>query len=105
MAFNLRTIHTKDATKDVTANVGTIKFYSSNPKIAEVDENTGVVTPNGNNQYGKTTITAYAEKTDGDKTYIYVAETVISVGVETDDMKKSVPMIAFRFNTYSRSKT
>lgn len=29
-----------------------------------------------------------------DKTYIYVAETVISVGVETDDMKKSVPMIA-----------
>ena len=94
MAFNLRTIHTKDATKDVTANVGTIKFYSSNPKIAEVDENTGVVTPNGNNQYGKTTITAYAEKTDGDKTYIYVAETVISVGVETDDMKKSVPMIA-----------
>lgn len=94
MAFNLRTIHTKDATKDVTANVGTIKFYSSNPKIAEVDENTGVVTPNGNNKYGKTTITAYAEKTDGDKTYIYVAETVISVGVETDDMKKSVPMIA-----------
>ncbi|MCI5604818.1 MAG: hypothetical protein MR413_04125, partial [Clostridia bacterium] len=92
MAFNLRSIHTKNATTDVSDNIGTIKFYSSNPNIASVDENTGLVTPNSNNRYGKTTITAYSEKKDGENTYVYVAETVISVGVETADEKKSVPM-------------
>ena len=112
-AFNLRLLHSSDATTEVTNNVTSIKFYSSNPDVATVNETTGVVTPVAG-RYGTATITAYAHKEtsvsvtedDGNggtttvtKTQInnvFIAETVITVAGYNENSKKikAVPQTA-----------
>ncbi|MBQ2669153.1 MAG: hypothetical protein IJG06_00045, partial [Clostridia bacterium] len=105
-AFNLNVIHTEKATSKKTFTNGTnLKFYASNPNIADIDASTGVVTINANNQYGKSTIVAYLEEdgTDQDgnpaKVYTYIAETVLNVSVEDGTGTergtiKSLPMVS-----------